>query len=118
MIDSLLKIKAKIVEGKIIGNVKYPKTLWANLHVSSSAIVQGNLNPTFLLNGILGELFPMKSIIIDTVIIVIFLLIFSENNKFKLNISIIFFPNTINKTKIIDCFITLFFIFSSDKPVN
>lgn len=40
------------------GNAKYPVILWAIFQVSSSRIVQGNLNPMYLLKGILGEILP------------------------------------------------------------
>ena len=40
-----------------IGKDKYPISLCAIFQVSSSLIVQGNLNPKYLLKGILGDEF-------------------------------------------------------------
>lgn len=48
-----------------IGKDRYPTILWATFQVSSSRIVQGSLNPIYLLNGILGDRLPKNIINIE-----------------------------------------------------
>ena len=48
-----------------IGKDTYPNILWAIFQVLSSLIVQGNLNPIYLLKGILGAIFPKNIINIE-----------------------------------------------------
>jgi len=78
---SILKKNADINIIIAIGKEIYPKILWANFQVSSSLIVQGSLNPKYLLNGILGAEFPNTITRIDTKV-TITISLFSKFNKF------------------------------------
>lgn len=62
---SILKKNAKTNIPIAIGKDRYPTILWATFQVSSSRIVQGNLNPIYLLNGILGDRLPKNIINIE-----------------------------------------------------
>lgn len=62
---SILKKNTEINITIAIGKDRYPRILWAIFQVLSSLIVQGSLNPKYLLNGILGDRLPKNIINIE-----------------------------------------------------